>query len=113
MNETRFFFYDQNNTGGSFDVDENVAEYVIIEAFDVEHANQRAQEIGIYFDGCAKGLDCDCCGDRWYPPWDGEGYETEDEAMERVRVTAWRKEHRIHYLVKEEDTNLDEDLFQV
>jgi hypothetical protein len=21
---------------------------------------------GVYFDGIERGLDCDCCGDRWY-----------------------------------------------
>ena len=30
-------------------------------------ANDIAQGNGIYFNGVADGIDCDCCGDRWYP----------------------------------------------
>ena len=26
-----------------------------------------AQQNGVYFNGVADGVDCDCCGDRWYP----------------------------------------------
>lgn len=62
----KFYVYNQNNSGGSFDVNSNVREYVIIEAEDYKQANEKAEEVGIYFDGCYKGQDCDCCGDRWY-----------------------------------------------
>jgi hypothetical protein len=60
-----FFTFSQNNSGGGFDFDEKVSEYVIIEADSPELANERAEEIGIYFDGCDSELDCPCCGDRW------------------------------------------------
>lgn len=62
-----YYIFDQNNSGGSFDVNDNVAEYVIIEANNNEEANDKAEDIGIYFNGVNQGLDCDCCGDRWYP----------------------------------------------
>lgn len=65
-NLAKFYEYSQNNSGGSFNVDENVCHYVFIEATSENHANSIAKEIGIYFDGCADGVDCSCCGDRWY-----------------------------------------------
>lgn len=67
--KTFFYCYRQNNSGGCFDLDDNrgIGETVWIEATSPEHANQRAEFIGIYFDGVNKGEDCDCCGDRWWP----------------------------------------------
>jgi predicted 3-demethylubiquinone-9 3-methyltransferase (glyoxalase superfamily) len=60
-----FFLFSQNNSGGSFIVNDKVAEYVIIEANKASHANSDAEEIGIYFSGVSTGDDCGCCGDRW------------------------------------------------
>lgn len=62
---TWFYTYKQNNSGGNFLKDENVAEVVIIEAASSEEADAKAKSIGIYFDGCEDGRDCNCCGDRW------------------------------------------------
>jgi len=70
-----FYTFKQNNSGGSFDVDENVCHAVIIEALNMEHACARAENIGIYFNGVEDGMDCSCCGDRWSVPWD-EGSDT-------------------------------------
>lgn len=66
-----FFHFSQNNSGGSFDQDiaAGITHHVVIEANSSQHANDRAEEIGLYFDGCEKGMDCDCCGDRWSPAW--------------------------------------------
>jgi hypothetical protein len=58
-----FFTYDQNNTGGSYIVDDSVSRYVIVEADTYQQANDIAESIGLYFDGSG---DCDCCGNRWY-----------------------------------------------
>lgn len=65
-----FFEYSQNNSGGGFDTDHDggLSHYVIIEADSAEEANRKAGDIGLYFDG--EG-DCPCCGNRWYPAWDG------------------------------------------
>lgn len=62
---TKFFHYSQNNSGGSFAFDEKagVTHHVVIEAYDYNHANARAENIGLYFDGYG---DCGCCGNRWY-----------------------------------------------
>jgi hypothetical protein len=67
-----FYTYNQNNSFGTFDVNEDVTYYVIVEADSVEDANRRAEGVGIYFDGCSRGRDCPCCGDRWSEAWDGD-----------------------------------------
>lgn len=69
-----FYTFVQNNSGGSFVVNSEVTTYVIIEADSADEANQIAESKGIYFDGCATGDDCECCGDRWYTV---DGYDAE------------------------------------
>lgn len=64
-----FYTFRQNNSGGSLVKDDLVSEYVIIEANSHVEANDLAEDIGIYFNGCASGRDCPCCGDRWYAHW--------------------------------------------
>lgn len=71
-----WYEYHQNNTGGSFVEDDDVGAWVWIEASSADEANSRAQSrAGIYFDGCDDGMDCPCCGDRWYPAWKDDGSE--------------------------------------
>ena len=72
---TKFFHFSQNNSGGSFDINETVAHHVIIEAHSATEANSIAVNIGIYFNGCDTGADCSCCGDRWYETY-GAGNDT-------------------------------------
>lgn len=72
----KWFTYRQNNSGGSFHECTGIGVCVIVEARDAEHADQRATEIGVYFDGVDDGLDCPCCGDRWYRKYP---YETGDD----------------------------------
>lgn len=71
----KFFTFSQNNSGGSFDFLPNrgISHYVIVEARDSDEANDRAERIGLYFDGCESGADCECCGDRWSRAWATEG----------------------------------------
>lgn len=67
-----FYMFDQNNSGGVY---LKPALYVFIEANNADEANFKALDY-IYFDGCRKGLDCDCCGDRWHPVYsDADGCE--------------------------------------
>jgi len=66
-----FYTFSQNNSGGGWDG----PEYVIIEADSADEANMIAMDHDIYFDGCHKGLDCDCCGDRWYEVDDDDATE--------------------------------------
>jgi hypothetical protein len=71
-----FYTFRQNNSGGSFEINDAVTVNVIIEAVNETHANVIAEGVGIYFDGVDKGEDCDCCGDRWYPVDDYDGKES-------------------------------------
>ena len=63
-----FYTYRQNNSGGDFHIKPTIGicKYVIIEANSADDANERAEAIGLYFNGCRDGSDCRCCGDRWY-----------------------------------------------
>lgn len=72
-----FYEFRQNNSGGSFHFDHNrgISVLVVIEAQDLREAVYRAERLGLYFDGVEDGLDCECCGDRWYAPWKDEGSE--------------------------------------
>ncbi len=73
----KFFHFSQNNSGGRFTIDakQGIGVHVIIEAKNIGAANNRAQQIGLYFNGCDDGMDCSCCGDRWYPCCDkGSSY---------------------------------------
>jgi hypothetical protein len=63
----KYYEFRQNNSGGWFDVDDRVTLSVWIQATSANSANILADSLGIYFDGCKNGIDCDCCGDRWYP----------------------------------------------
>jgi hypothetical protein len=65
---TKFFEFSQDASGGSFDIDDakGIGPSVWVEALSADDACLRAQSLGIYFDGCESGRDCDCCGDRWY-----------------------------------------------
>lgn len=65
----KYFTYGQNNTGGNFVYDnvKGIATYVMIEAESADKANQKAEELGLYWNGVDTSSDCDCCGDRWYP----------------------------------------------
>jgi len=69
-----FYHYDQNNSGGGFDIDDDVTYSVLIEADSADEADRKAEEIGIYFDDDYE-IDCECCGTRWSRAW-GEGEET-------------------------------------
>ncbi len=70
-----FYKFRQNNSGGWFVIDDQVAITVFIEANSAEEANQLAQQHGIYFDGVADGQDCECCGDRWNGVSEADGSE--------------------------------------
>ena len=70
-----WFYFIQNNSGGSFDHEESqgIGYGLFIEADSADEACVRAESIGLYFDGCDDGVDCDCCGDRWSRPWREKG----------------------------------------
>ena len=76
-----FYLFEQNNSGGSFVVNDKLCHRLFIEADSEYEAVEKAEELGCYWDGVAYGLDCSCCGDRWCKDWlrpvNVEKYSTE------------------------------------
>lgn len=87
---SKFYTFRQNNSGGRWqtDPDKGVSVEVTIEADDHVRANIIARRyVGIYFDGCDDGIDCDCCGDRWYRVRDYDGQDT--PPAPRANIPQW------------------------
>ena len=76
MKDLKWFEFNQNNSYGSFDVDDKVCHRLFIEAESFDDAVEKAEELGCYWDGVDKGVDCPCCGDRW-SKWDDEPIDLE------------------------------------
>lgn len=100
---SKFFTFNQNNSGGSFSYDESsgISECVIIEAKDADQANDRAECIGLYFDGCSDEMDCPCCGDRWSRVWKEDGDEIPSlygEDVFKAKKSMFIEVVFIHYL---------------
>ena len=105
--ETRFYHFRQNNSGGYFDENNNVCINVFIEAHSDSEANLLADNFGIYFDGCEQGIDCSCCGDRWYPVDKSDGekelviFDNNSEKkvdIKKVFASMYSDKCIIHYL---------------
>jgi hypothetical protein len=92
-----FYEYHQNNSGGSFeyDAERGITYAVVVEAENPKVADARAEVIGLYFDGCSDGRDCDCCGDRWSRAY-GKGTETpkvySEEPSKAAADCMWKRE---------------------
>lgn len=71
----KFFEFTQNNSGGSHYVDDKICHRLLIEANSNDEASDIAEGLGVYYDGCESGMDCECCGDRWYRPWSSDGIQ--------------------------------------
>lgn len=84
--QMKFYTFDQNNSGGGFDFfpNEGISHHVIIEASSADDANDKAESIGLYFDGCEAGRDCECCGDRWYRARKDDGKDVPMVYSEKV-----------------------------
>lgn len=101
-----FYEFNQNNSGGRFIRNNRVDHHVIIEADHLPQLEARALSIGIYFNGVDAGMDCRCCGDRWYEPWgDAKGdvvpsYYGSPLTLANSSTTKNPREHTvvIHYL---------------
>lgn len=61
-----WFSYRQNNSGGYYVRDENVDEWVFVQALNRKEADARAE---MFLDNSDS---CPCCGDRWYFGWDDD-----------------------------------------
>lgn len=63
-----FYTFRQNNSRGQW----IGPVLVCVECDSLNEANEIAVWHGVYFDGCAEGRDCECCGDRWSQAYDNE-----------------------------------------
>lgn len=63
--DLNWYMFSQNNSYGRYDINDKVCEELYIEAESFDEAVQKAEELGCYWDGVKKGIDCSCCGDRW------------------------------------------------
>ena len=77
----KVYSFHQNNSGGYYTLP--AKNIIVKDARDSEHATEIAIAAGMYLNGVSLGMDCDCCGDRWY----GMDYEfnTVDEAIADAR----------------------------
>ena len=77
-----FFHYSQNNSGGSFvfDPERKITHHMVIEADSASDANDRAELIGLYFDGAG---DCPCCGNRWCAQWSSKKGDLEPRVYDK------------------------------
>ncbi len=73
----KWYMFNQNNSGGVFEIrpEEGIGETVWVQARNVAEANQRAEGIGLYFDGSG---DCSCCGNRWSEVWGSDEGTTKE-----------------------------------
>lgn len=98
----KFYTFYQNNSGGRFEHDSKrgIGLTVIIEATNIMHAICRAERIGLYFNGCEKDLDCQCCGDRWskYANCSKKPKINGIEARKFKDLCYLGADHYIHYL---------------
>jgi len=78
------YSFRQNNSGGFYT---QPAKFIIVkDAKDSEHATEIALGAGMYLQGVAAGMDCGCCGDRWY------GVDNEWDTMENALLAITGKD---------------------
>lgn len=88
MKDLKWFEFKQNNSGGRFIVNDKVCNKLLIEAVSFNEAVRKAEELGCYWDGVSKGIDCSCCGDRW-SKYDNEPVNIEKYKAEGYRVSIY------------------------
>lgn len=76
MNDLKWYMFDQNNSGGSFVVDDKLCHRLFIEAESFDDAVMKAEDLGCYWNGVEDGRDCPCCGDRW-SKWNDDSVDIE------------------------------------
>jgi hypothetical protein len=95
LKKLKWFRFSQNNSGGSFVVNENVCEEVFIQATSAREAISKAEEF------CDNSDSCSCCGDRW-GLWvdDSDGHDLPTVYGKTIYEEApsmFREEARLHY----------------
>ena len=105
-----FYMFEQNNSGGRFDVNDALCHRVVIEANSEREAIYKAEELGCYWDGVENGIDCHCCGDRWYSSPDEIDIEKYAQEGYRVGVYGgiyksaedkWNEQYRKYDVIEE------------
>ncbi len=100
----KMIVYLQNNSGGYFKEVKHLFrdDLTVVPCATLMHSSlfgEKYTDIGvlkgtetpkeIYFDGVEKGVDCECCGDRWNEDGDKEVnvyiFETKDELKQSIK----------------------------
>ena len=93
----KWFHFSQNNSGGYFIRNEDVAEDVYVQAVDAKQATAFAEMI---FEDYSEF--CECCGPRWTTDYirDEDGYDVPtkyDEPVDEIVVDHFNKEARLQH----------------
>lgn len=106
-----WYCFDQNNSGGDFDVDDKVCHRLFIEAESFDDAVEKAEELGCYWDGVAAGIDCPCCGDRWslwndapidLDKYSNKGYSVSTyESFNNNAIDEWNKKYSKYEIIEQ------------
>ncbi len=87
--KTKFYEFSQNNSGGGFDTDDKLCHRLFIEADSNKEAISKAENLGCYWNGVDEGMDCECCGDRWYPSDHEVNLEEMNKRWKGYEVSEW------------------------
>jgi hypothetical protein len=93
---TQFYEISQNNSGGSFVINDKLCHRLFIEAESSKQATRIAENLGCYWDGCASGMDCDCCGDRWHQPDTILDFDNINTRWGGYEVRHWLKDDNVN-----------------
>lgn len=100
--KTKFYTFDQNNSGGCFvtDLKAGVCETIIIEAQNSKKAFKKLEEIGEKVPGMFDY--CECCGERW-SDWVSEKDGKKEpmiygEPLDLVKKGIFRNKCFVHYI---------------
>lgn len=99
--ETKFYNFNQNNSGGYFVEDDNrgICEEIIIEALSAKEAIEKLKTIGETMDSFWSY--CRCCGERWSTLIDDEDGTIEpmicETPVDQVKKELFRSKCSVHY----------------
>ena len=97
VSKLRWWHFDQNNSGGYFITNEDVAEDVFIQASSAEEATKRAEAL---FENYSEY--CACCGERWstYAHEDDgtDSPELYGDSIYSAKAQMFHSECRLHFI---------------